>query len=241
MRIAYVTDVHLAEEYPKTLGVNAENNLNIILSDIKKRNIKKVIFGGDIGDPISYASFFDVMNTFEFFLVLGNHDDFNIISKRYTNPFLSEDKKELCYSFHDTHYSYIFLDSSSDSISDLQLAWLKNQIQETTKEILLYIHHPILKVNTYVDFKYPLKNREVVKDIIINSKKKCTVFCGHYHTNDIQKDGKIHQICTFSASFQMLKNPKEVTTDITEFGYRILNTDYETLETELIVFKNSLS
>ena len=52
-KIAYITDIHLDEEFTKDQGVDSRANWEIILEDVVSKNIKKVIFGGDIGEPNS--------------------------------------------------------------------------------------------------------------------------------------------------------------------------------------------
>jgi 3',5'-cyclic-AMP phosphodiesterase len=63
-RIAFITDIHLEEQFPIDNGVNPKQNLEIVLNDICNRNITEIIFGGDIGDAKSHQYFFDSLKNF---------------------------------------------------------------------------------------------------------------------------------------------------------------------------------
>lgn len=56
-RIAFITDVHLDEQFPIDNNVNPKQNLEIVLQDISKQGIKEIIFGGDIGEASSHSYF----------------------------------------------------------------------------------------------------------------------------------------------------------------------------------------
>jgi 3',5'-cyclic-AMP phosphodiesterase len=160
-RVAFLTDIHFDETFPINNNVNTRKNWEIVLADISKKGITELIFGGDIGETASYNYFFETLKSFSFKLILGNHDKFNDV-KDFFNP--SKNKQELRYKVEDNDYLYIFLDSSSDQISNDQLIWLQTNLS-LKKEIILFLHHPILHINTPVDTLYPLKNREQLKNI----------------------------------------------------------------------------
>ncbi len=101
----------------------------------------------------------------------------------------------------------------------------------------MFLHHPILRIETPVDKAYPLKNREELKSILLNFKNNVTVFCGHYHMNDEQNFKNIKQYTTQSMSFQLIKNATEIEVDNLNFGYRIIEISNDGIETELIKFK----
>src|SRR5690349_17513832 len=150
--IAYITDIHLNEQYPKELGVDAEKNWQLILEDVKSRNVNEIIFGGDIGEASAHNWFFRSLEEFKWRITLGNHDVFREVLKS-APAHSSVDNPELYYSDETTFLKYIFLDSSSSEISPLQLMWLEEQLK-TGKKIILFLHHPILAVETAVDKLY---------------------------------------------------------------------------------------
>lgn len=233
-KIAFITDVHLDEQFSNDNNVLPRKNLETALADITKQGITEIILGGDIGEASAHNYFFNALKQFSLKLILGNHDKFDDVKKHFN---IGENKKELYYKVEEGSYRYLFLDTSSDEITSSQLQWLKSEL-ESEKKIILFIHHPILSINTPVDKMYPLKNREQLKSILLEYKKNVTVFCGHYHMNDEQIFENIKQITTQSLSFQLVKNATEISVDNSNFGYRIIDIYDDKIETHLINFKS---
>jgi hypothetical protein len=233
-KIAYITDIHFDEQEPKDFGVDARQNWEAILADLASRQVTEVIFGGDIGLTSSNKYFFDSLAAFDLKITLGNHDTFGEAVKHYSNKLII-DMAELYYSYSDSDFKYIFLDSSSAEISLPQFDWLSDQL-DTDKGLIIFIHHPILKVDTVVDAKYPLRNRKLIYDLLRNSAKPVVIFCGHYHTDDRQELDNITQYITPAASYQVKKGTAAVEPHIDYFGYRMLYVTEANLSTELILF-----
>jgi len=232
-QIAFISDIHLNEQFPIDHHVDSNRNWETILEDIKAKAISDIVFGGDIGDHTSHQWFFETLKPFNLKLVLGNHDEYQQVTNYYKKGINID---ELYYQFEDSHYKCIFLDSSSDIVSNEQLQWLKREVL-TDKKILLFIHHPILEVNTPVDRLYPLKNREDVKFIIKNIPNEVTIFCGHYHMNDELIEDNIRQIITQAASFQITKFADDLVIDNSMFGYRIIDIGIKNITTRIVNFK----
>ncbi len=231
-QIAFITDLHLDEQFPIDQKVNPKNNFENVLADIEKRNIKEIIFGGDIGEASAHKYFFEKLQRFSFNLIWGNHDKFEFVKEYFNKEAI---RKELYYNFEHQNYQYLFLDTSNDELSDTQLAFLKTELIQN-KELILFIHHPILEIDTAVDKVYPLKNREELKSVLLNFKNKVTVFCGHYHMNDEQEVKNIKQYTTQSMSFQLAKNDPKIAIDTKTYGYRIIEINKEGIESQLISF-----
>lgn len=232
-QIAYITDAHLDDNFPIEAGVNPRKNLETILADVRDRNIRNIIIGGDIGEPVSHSWFFGLVNGFTMDITLGNHDSFHEIIQYY--PKQSQGIDELYYAYEDGGFKYIFLDSSSNRISDAQFQWLRHEL-ETQKKILLFIHHPILKVDTPVDRAYPLRNRDHIRGALQNISNNITVFAGHYHVDDECNRDNIKQFVTPAASVQLVKNAPAIKTDNSFFGYRVLTIYEDNIDAELVLF-----
>ncbi len=231
-RIAFVTDIHLNEEFPLENNVNPAKNFETVLADIERRNINEVIFGGDIGEQTAHKYFFEKLQNLSVNIILGNHDKFDNVKVYFNNE---REKKELYYKTEDENYQYIFLDTSVDELSNTQLQWLKSELSQE-KELILLIHHPVLEIETPVDKVYPLKNREELKSLLLQFKKNIIIFCGHYHMNDEQEYKNIKQYTTQSLSFQLVKTATEIEVDNKNFGYRVIEIHNDKIETELINF-----
>ena len=231
-KIAYITDIHLDEQFPKELGVDTRKNWQWILKDVASKNIDEVIFGGDIGELASNEWFFLSLKPFKLRLSAGNHDQFQEIIKYY-RPDLMSARKELYYAFEDDFFKYIFLDSSLGEIGPAQFTWFEKELH-TGKKIALFIHHPLLTVNSVIDKLYPLKNREKIKSALFQLTNKVFIFCGHYHCSDEKTEKNITQLVTLAASYQIEKNSETLKTSNQLFGYRIIQIDKDNIESALI-------
>lgn len=236
--IAYLNDIHLDEAQPLEHGVKPQENWKRLLDDIASRNVNEVVFGGDIGGKNAYPWFFASLNPWgdNFRLLIGNHDNYDEAIKYYTSPLLNN-HSELYYSYEDDYAKYIVLDSSTTWISPVQLEWF-NQGLLTYKRIVLFIHHPVLAVDTPVDRLYPLKNRAQVKDMLLMCHNEISIFCAHYHMPDTQTYHNIKQYITPAASYQIKKQAADIEVDTGHYGYRLINIDEERITSKIILLNN---
>ena len=232
-RIAFITDIHLDEQFPLDNNVNPRDNFEKVLADIEKKKINEIVFGGDIGEATAHRYFFDKLKNYSFHLILGNHDKFENAKQHFYKGISNE---ELYYKAVDENYQYIFLDTSKDKLSKNQLKWLQVELTEK-KKLILFIHHPVLEIVTQADKAYPLKNRNELQSILFNFKNTVTIFCGHYHMNDEQEFKNVKQYTTQSLSFQLKRNITEIEVDNRNFGYRIIEFRNAEIQTEIINFK----
>jgi len=233
-KIAYVTDIHFDEKLPIDLGVDARKNWKIILNDISLKGIQEIIFGGDIGEKTSNKWFFESLQNYNLAITLGNHDYYSKVIKHY-NLRVIENQTELYYTQEHDYHKCIFLDSSSGSISQAQFDWFKGEVI-TKKNIVLFIHHPILPIDAEVDKRFALKERSRIKKELLNIENDVTIFCGHYHFDDDRIDGNIRQYVTPASSYQVEKIPNEIILNSDSFGYRIIELSEVGIETELVMF-----
>jgi len=230
--IAYLTDTHLDETGPGEHGADQHHNWQTALADLTTRKIDLVIFGGDIGAFSAYPDFFGSLSDYPNLRVTpGNHDTSAQVRHFVPSKFHSE--SGFYHSEEDGDFKWIFLDSSTDKISPEQMHWLGNELN-SDKEILLFIHHPILRVDTAVDSKYPLENRDAIKELLLQHPKKVTIFCGHYHIEDETSEGNIQQFITPAISYQIKKGTPEIEGDASYFGYRIIEIDGMKIDTEVV-------
>jgi Icc protein len=235
-KIAYITDTHLEEAFPKTYDIDAQQNFARILADVKAKGIQSIIIGGDIGEKSANPSFFESLKGFDVSLTLGNHDYFEEVVKHFDKGAQNEEKA-LYSATEGAIFKKIYLDSSAGAISDRQLNWLKKELI-TTQKILLFIHHPILKVESEMDEKYGLKNRAAIIDALTNIKQEVNVFCGHYHFEDKRSFKNIRQYISPASSFQVVKIPNKIIIENSFFGYRIIEIKEGELETEVVLFRD---
>lgn len=231
-RIAHITDSHLGDPTALSRGINPDKNLEAALKHAIDIGIDELIFGGDIGYDNSYERFFKTLNKYkpEFKIVLGNHDNLQEVKKYYAGQFKADG---LYHSKEDEYYKYIWLDSSSESVDPQQMAWLESEVN-TSKRIVIFVHHPVLGFETGMDATYPLKNRDEVNAILQQCRQNVTIFCGHYHMPDKRTNGKITQYITPALSFQVKKNSTDIEIITPYFGYRLITLTDGTISTRLV-------
>lgn len=247
-KIAFLTDTHLGQKILLTYNDDNQGkityldeidehkeNFKIILNDIVEKGILDVVFGGDIGSPESNQWFFETIKEYGLTLkiILGNHDSYLEISKYYI-PEYPIDNDELKYELEDDYFKYIFLDTSSNSMSPGQLEWLKDHLK-TEKKIIVFSHHPILEINTQIEnLGAALQGRNEVKQALNAIKNDIIIFCGHYHMEDIAIEKNIQQFSTIACSYQIEKAITAIKVNEYLLGYRTITIDQNNIHTELI-------
>lgn len=234
--IAFITDTHLDE--PLWVEVDQKANWKKVLADLENRQIDEIVIGGDISDASYYGQFFADLSAYEgrYRVIPGNHDTVPALLQHFPNP-ENPDLAELYYGFTDDNFLYLFLDSSSGEISAPQLHWLQAKLDANHLKILLFIHHPIFEVDSYVDRKYPLRNRDAVRELLENQECEVFIFCGHYHCEDETGSGAISQFDTPAVSYQVEKGTDEIQSHAAYFGYRIIALENANVRNELIILK----
>lgn len=232
-RIAFITDLHLGEKGPAKKGADQLKNWQRVLADLRARNIQNIIFGGDLGESKDIEGLFSDVESFQVDVILGNHDTYSKIKKYYA---AGEDDDELFYAKTIGTYHCIFLDTSSYKLSHKQQAFLKLQLELAEKPVV-FIHHPVVNIGTWMDRNHPLKNREEVKAIIQDCLKEVSMFSGHYHLSHNVVEGNIIQVIAPAVSYQILYNPAANVSDVSQFGYLILDFSGAELKVEKIILE----
>ncbi|MFK0166441.1 metallophosphoesterase family protein [Rhizobium sp. NPDC090279] len=247
--LAFLTDAHLGqalvakseiagdkmgyEETPR----EHEHHLRVVLDDIARKGISKIVFGGDIGTAPSVGRFFELLRdyAFEMSLILGNHDTYGNVAQ-YCDPGENIVDGKLCFSQHDPHLKRIFLDTSDNILGDSQRKWLAREL-EGVKKAAIFLHHPILPIDTPVDRTgAALRDRDDVRSLLIATGCEISVFCGHYHMLDEAREANIRQHVTPAVSYQIIKQTERLEADTKTFGYRILEIEDAEIQTQVVLF-----
>ncbi|MGY5779618.1 metallophosphoesterase family protein [Rhizobium sp. LEGMi135b] len=247
--LAFFTDAHLGQKlvarseiagdkmgYEETPREH-EHHLRVVLDDIARKGISKVVFGGDIGTANSVAGFFELLRTYalDVSLILGNHDTYGNVA-----PYHDMDGNivagKLCYSQQDQHLKQIFLDTSDNVIGNSQRKWLAREL-EGVKRAAVFLHHPILPLDTPIDRTgAALRDRDEVRSLLIGMDCQISLFCGHYHMIDEARDANIRQYVSPAVSYQIVKQSEHLKVDTATFGYRIMEMDEEDIRTQVVLF-----
>ncbi|CAL2103512.1 3',5'-cyclic-nucleotide phosphodiesterase [Tenacibaculum sp. 190130A14a] len=218
-KIAHITDIHLDEIFVQKQGISARTRLKKVLQHISSYHINEIVCTGDIGEDTGLSFFFKVCRKFNLSITLGNHDSYLKVINHIPSKISVTSK--LYYSKEENQHKFIYLDSSSGEIDTLQLIWLQKELI-SEKQIIIFIHHPILKLSLKVDEIGALKNRNEVHNLLIKQTNNITVFCGHYHLNNTSTYKNITQHITPATSFQIKKHTDKIEIDSKYYGYRII-------------------
>jgi Icc protein len=169
------------------------------LRAISNHNPQILIISGDIADEEGQISAYEwvgkqVKNMgIPCALMAGNHDVLHNMTEIFKlKRFIKNDK--LYYKKQLRGHIMLFLDTSSSVVDKAQLQWIRRESRTALpNEILLFIHHPpIYSQCSFMDKKYPLKNRKEVWQVLLSIPNLKHIFCGHYHTEKmITQDGRL--------------------------------------------------
>jgi 3',5'-cyclic AMP phosphodiesterase CpdA len=130
----------------------------------------------------------------------------------------------------------LFLDSSSSVIGRAQFAWIEEQAKKAKgSNLAIFVHHPVLDCGgTLMDQRYPLKNREEVAAFLAGLDLDVSIFCGHYHTDHVQRHDRITQYVTPALSVQFKSHASSFQVESKRTAYRLIELDAGKLKTELV-------
>jgi 3',5'-cyclic-AMP phosphodiesterase len=239
---AQITDLHIDTDDPDLKHVDSRANALAVLDDIQKQNIEQIILTGDLSESTSGISW--LLNEidkrkFRYEIVLGNHDDVQL----YTEEKILSNTRTY-YSRRSDGFLFLFLDSSENLIDPEQLVWIDEQLSHASEDVIVFVHHPVLDCGgSIMDKRFPLKNREEASKVFMKSDKRISLFCGHYHREEIVRYGNIVQFLTPSALYQIKKYSPKIEIEGEATGYRVLSVDKGKYETQVKYVKviNSVS
>lgn len=230
-RIAQITDLHLDEIFPFNNHISARKRFDTILEDIEQKKIDTIVCTGDIGENKGISYFFQKLKYKNVRITLGNHDEFNKLSK-YTNL-------KTYHSNQKEHFKFLYLDSSQGIIDTQQFVWLEQELISSTP-IIIFMHHPVIGLNAKVDAIGKLKNRAEILNLLASfTTKKVIIYCGHYHLESLLIHKNIEQYITPAVSFQIKKNKSTIEIDTTSFGYRIIEFKHNKVSSKIIRFSHA--
>lgn len=138
--------------------------------------------------------------------VLGNHCVHTLTKQEFLD---GVEQKKSYYSFDAGNFHFVVLDScfrsdgeaygrknfewTDPNIHAAELAWLKADLETTSKKTIVFAHQR-LDVSNH----YGVKNAPAVRQVLEASEKVLAVFQGHSHKNDHHDIGGIHY-CTLVA------------------------------------------
>jgi 3',5'-cyclic-AMP phosphodiesterase len=137
-------------------------------------------------------------------------------------------------------FECVFLDSSAEEIGEIQLEWLRRQVSGSRQPLLVFIHHPILDCgNAIIAWLSPLRNRDIVRRVLIEAKREIIIFCGHchYRNSEERSEGELRQFLTPSTFGQIKPYGEAIEPESGYIAYREIWIKDKELRTEVIEVK----
>ncbi len=241
--IALFSDIHIPGSDTSREDQQIRKNFILSLDHAMQSNPRVIVISGDLGQHEgcvdSYTWIRDTLdkNSVPYFIIPGNHDHNFLIEQIFPDFSLKDGK--LFYYVQFASWSFIFLDSSPDSVSNNQIVWMKNLLALAPSDTLwaLVLHHPPIQCDCiYMDRHYPLTNNASLLEILDSTDKIKHVFCGHYHTSKmLQFNRNIQLHLTPSTWFQIDEIEPEFTISDKRIGYRRISIDGKSLNTSVIM------
>lgn len=240
-KIAHMTDLHLDDFLAQGTGIDSRKNCERALTLAQRRGVTQALLTGDLGEPESAGWLFESIRSrgMEFLVTLGNHDkpaDFRRFD--FLQPLIKDDGLYFSEKVDGLDCECLFLDSSAEEIGSAQLDWLTQQLARAQTPVILFIHHPILDCgNTIADRLFPLKNRDAVRQVLSESRREVTIFCGHYHfRNAIEvREKNLRQLLTPSIFGQIKQYGEEIEPETDGYiAYREIWMADGKLQTEIV-------
>jgi predicted phosphodiesterase len=234
LRFAICTDVH------QDIIHDAPGRIKVFVKAAQKEKVDFIIQLGDFCFPIEEnKSFLKIWNSFsgQKYHVIGNHD-MDVSSKQKEMDFLG--MKKSYYSFDKGEFHCIVLDpnffiedgqyinykdanyfghdATRATIPSIQIEWLKKDIAQTNKIIIVFSHH---RLEGYSGVKNQKEIREIFDKANLSGQKIIACFNGHDHDNKYAKVKGIHYIGINSMSYDWVgskyENAERFSKEINEY------------------------
>jgi 3',5'-cyclic-AMP phosphodiesterase len=258
VRIVQITDLHLDSDEPLPNGVDLRDHAEWALDEARRQEPDLVVLTGDLafwmGTADTYREVARLLQGLaaDSLVMPGNHDDRTLFAAAFGRRYrTTADYPWLDRQVNVAGTPMILLDSGDGVIDDRQLAWLEVVLGEyalaarrgeATRRLLLWTHHPVLTgFHRYMDANYPLRNAREVRDAMTaaigTDGLEVSVFCGHYHVEDVRREGAIHQYCTPATYLQIDPETTEFRIDHRTPAVRLIDLDPNGEMTTSVIYR----
>lgn len=193
LKFIQVTDVHLISGGRRLYGVSPERRLHAAIDSINQEHSDAdfVVFTGDLvhwQDAESYAIFTEAIKRLAMpvKLMVGNHDD--PLALAQSVPDVQVDPDGFVQFTHETPVGRcLFLDtrkagSDAGEYCSRRVAWLNRHLDASGDPILLFMHHPPLKLGLKGMDEYALEDQDAFFAVLEPHLARIRhVFFGHVH------------------------------------------------------------
>lgn len=157
MKFIHLTDTHLVADAGLLYGTNPKQRLQQALNHIQayQSDAQALVITGDLthyGHAQAYEHLRECLVSLNMPVhpILGNHDSREIF-KKYFPAVPVDENGHVQYARDFGHYRALFLDTNEPGVHwgvycATRASWLRKQLQETDKPVLIFMHHPFFPI-----------------------------------------------------------------------------------------------
>lgn len=242
MRIIQITDLHIGMAGEDTFDVDVRGNFLRMCQEIKRLAPDYLVVTGDLcfEDPHEeiYVWIKQHLDSLEitYDLLSGNHDDPLMLSAVFERDHLLKGS-QLYYQRQIEGDVYLFLDTTTGIIDQQQLNWLAKALNSQYNRLVIFMHHPPVWGGVpHMDNNYPLHNRDIVLETLLEYNNRIDVFCGHYHVDKTISVDNVNIHITPSSFFQIDQHQEDFAVDHQRPGLREIIVEEGRLSHTVIYF-----
>ncbi|ATC93621.1 metallophosphoesterase family protein [Pseudoalteromonas tunicata] len=234
LRFAHISDCHLFAEVNECyFGVNCCDSLRLVLTDLAEQTLDFVIFGGDLTQDHSLASyqlFAQLVNEAQLpcpvLWLPGNHDELDCYQQAFS--MLPSHVISRAKWVQSPNLTVALVNSKGPTpagwVEPAHLTELVCKIKTAAEKNVVFCHHHPKAIAGYLD-KHILENGEWFLTQLAQTEQVTTVFHGHVHNDYLQQHGELSIYATPATSIQFVKNSATWQQEDLGAGYRIIHSN----------------
>ncbi len=244
MKIIQITDLHINKDvdYEKN-NCKPYYKLKETLDAISKNHDDDLhlVITGDLSGDVTNESYNHIKNLLKRYhykvtLLPGNHDDSKLMKS------ICDDQITFDYSTINTKNNIFFNFNTQiegqvgGSIKKNEIFSLNEKINDEIFNIIIFTHHPIVKVNSKWIDNHVAHNSDILMELMLaNENIQFNIFSGHVHQEHCQIQRNVKVYTTPSTCYQFKPNSDEylIDSDLTN-GYRVIQLNNNTVQTNIV-------
>jgi len=242
LKIIQITDLHLDRKGKTPYDIDVRKNFTDIMREVRSAQPDHLVISGDlcfdIGEKEIYEWIRNILDLqdFPYSLIAGNHDDPVLMAEVFGLEHLLTDD-EIFFAKKIGKATCLFLDTAKGYHSEKQINWLRRQLHNHKRELIVFMHHPPFKIGMpFMDKKHGHRDMKTITGLLTGYSNNITVFCGHYHIEKTIRYKNILLQITPSCFYQLDQNATQFKVDHHRIAMRIIETKTSRIATTMQYF-----
>lgn len=226
LRIIQLSDLHIDDPECAVMGVDSRVRAKSLIDILPQLTISPnerhvVVLSGDLSEPSGVRWLYERLDDAgirreDIITLMGNHDD--------PNHFKGFSLQVAPFACNYDTLCLLGIDTSSGTVGTDQIEWLSERLKEGEGRVFLLMHHPVLDCgDSLMDRKYPLRDRDQVKEVLVSSGREVIILCGHYHAAQKNVYENIVQYVSPAGHVQIRKVAEDFEVDSFMSGLRVVD------------------